>query len=90
MNEKSGGEKGNVVITARKSIAFDGIIDILTFDETGVTLSSELGMISLEGEDLHVRKMNIEAGEVLVDGKINGIMYVDHPSGRRGLFGRRK
>lgn len=89
MNEKTS-EKGNITIHARKCISLDGIIDILSFDENGVTLSSELGMISLEGEELRVRKMDVEAGEVVVDGKINGVMYVDHIPGRRGLFGRRK
>ncbi len=91
MNAKQPEPSGLITISDRKTVSMNGVIDVLSFDETGVTLSTALGMLSIEGEELRVKKMDIEAGIVALEGTINGVFYFERTaSPRRGLFGRRK
>lgn len=91
MNAKQPEASGNIVITDRKTIALNGVIDVLSFDESGVSLSTSLGLLTVEGEELRVKKMDIESGAVILEGTVNGVFYIDRTaSPRRGLFGRRK
>lgn len=91
MTAKQSEVVGNITIADRKSITLDGVIDVLSFDEGGVTLSTSLGLLTVEGEALHVKKMDMDAGVVALEGTVNGVFYVDHTGQpRKGLFGRRK
>ncbi len=90
MNEREKTSKGSIMIFERKSISLTGVVDILNFDETAVVMSTELGTLSVEGYEMHIKKMDIESGNVDIDGEIAGVMYIDDTSRKKGLFGRRK
>ena len=40
-----------------------------------VLLETELGMLMIKGKDLHVNKLNLEKGEVDIDGTIDSLTY---------------
>lgn len=75
---------------AREGIRISGVCDVVSFDESGVSLETLCGSMAVEGEGLHVRTLNTEDGIVEIDGKINGVYYYDNkPTVKRGLFGKR-
>ena len=75
---------------AREGIKIDGVCEVLSFDEFGVMLDTTSGRMAIEGENLHVTVLNITDGRVVVEGRINGVYYIDDkPISRRGLFGRK-
>ncbi len=75
---------------SRDGIKIEGVNDVASFDERGIALDTLCGKMAVEGEELHVRVLNIEDGVVEIDGRINGIYYYeDRPAGKRGLFSRR-
>ena len=80
----------NVSISDRKSIALSGVSDVMNFDEGQVTLSTSLGVLMIEGAGMHMQKMNISSGEMVIDGEINGVMYIDTNARKPGLFSRRR
>jgi len=89
--EKYTEASGNITLLARKVLTTDGVIDVLSFDDGLVSLSTSLGLLVVEGEELHVKKMDMEAGIVSLEGKIYGVYYTDERSShKKGLFGRRK
>ena len=89
--EKYSEEQGNITLLARKVLTTDGVIDVLSFDDGLVSLSTSLGLLMVEGEELHVKKMDMEAGVVSLEGKIHGVYYTDErATHKKGLFGRRK
>jgi sporulation protein YabP len=91
MLDKNSDPSGTLTLDSRKSLALDGVIDVLTFDEGLVQLSSSLGLLTVEGEELHMKKMDVEAGVIVLEGKIDGVYYADErASHKKGLFGRRK
>ena len=49
----------------RKQLTLSGVKDVVSFDETNVVLQTVCGMLSIEGQELHVQVMNTETGEVI-------------------------
>ena len=82
----------------RTSMIIRGVTEVISFDETGVLLTTTCGQLNLEGTGLHVTVLNTKDGIVEVTGKLCGLFYedVDSPAyggsdkhkGKRGLFGR--
>lgn len=75
-----------VRIDGRKKIELSAIEDVISFDENSVVLGSTAGVISIEGTDLHILKMNVEGGEMIIEGRVNALMYIDKTVKKNGLF----
>ena len=64
-----------IVLTSRKTALITGVLDVLSFDPNEVLLETELGMLNIRGEELHVNRLNLEKGEVDIDGKTDSLLY---------------
>ena len=47
-----------------------------SFNESEILLETEAGRLSVKGELLHVRRLNLEKGEADIEGKINSLTYL--------------
>ena len=52
-----------------------GVRDVLSFDDQIVILDTELGMLTIKGEDIRINKLSLDTTEVVIEGKINSINY---------------
>jgi len=79
-----------VVIDSRTKVVVTAVEDVDSFNENEVILLSNHGFITITGEDLHISKLSLEDGQLVVDGKIQSIDYADHEEERakRGVFSR--
>ena len=74
---------------AREGISIDGVSEVISFDDCGVMLDTICGRMAIEGEGLHVTVLNITEGKVVVEGRVNGVYYIENKITRkRSLFGR--
>lgn len=88
--EEHVGESGIIVIKQRKELEMDGIEDILSFDENNVYLKTQLGNLSIDGEELHITALSLEEGKISLTGRILGLYYESDVSKKKsGLFGRK-
>ena len=79
-----------VVLKDRKDMRIDGVSEVISFDEGGVMLDTLCGRMAIEGEGLHVTVLNITDGRVVIEGRVNGVYYIDNKvAQKRSLFGRR-
>ena len=60
-----GGERLNV----------DGVKTIEAFEPTYVTLELVSGGMSIEGENMKIESLSQQGGELIIVGKIEGVMY---------------
>ena len=67
-----------VLLVNRGNGAFSGVVDVLSFDVAEILLETELGMLLIKGQDLHVNRLSLEKGEVDVDGKIDSLTYSEN------------
>jgi len=79
-----------VVIDSRTKVVVTAVEDVDSFNENEVILLTNHGFITITGEDLHISKLNLEEGQLVVDGKIQSIDYADHEEERakHGVFSR--
>ncbi len=68
-----------ISLSNRKNGNFTGILDVISFDINEVLLETEMGMLHVKGKDLHVNRLNLEKGEVDVEGMIEGLTYSQVP-----------
>lgn len=66
-----------VTIGDRNTLRVTGITDMDRFDEREIVLYTTLGELTVTGKELHIGKINLETGELLVEGDIWGIQYGD-------------
>ena len=62
-----------VLLVNRGNGAFSGVVDVLSFDVAEILLETELGMLLIKGQDLHVNRLSLEKGE----GRIDSLTYSD-------------
>ena len=78
----------NVILEDRKHLTVSGVTDVDSFDEESVVLFTGLGELTVHGFNLHVNRLSVETGEVIVDGDIVSLSYRDELPKSGGLFGR--
>ena len=81
-----------VILEGREKLSVSGVTDVQSFDEEQVLLETVRGMLVIRGQGLHVERLQLEAGELLVEGEI-GLWEYDDSAAPRGsllnrLFGR--
>ncbi len=62
---------------SRSELKLCGVYDVHSFNEEGILLETSQGLLTVGGENLHITKLNLEAGEVALKGEINMLLYND-------------
>ena len=74
-----------ITVNNRKSLSLNGVINVEGFGEDYLILNTELGEMTLEGEELKIESLTKENGEIFIVGKINGLFFKDEKS-EKGFF----
>lgn len=67
----------NLILEDRSSLVMTGVTDVDSFDENTVSLFTELGELVIRGKKLHINVMNVETGDLSVEGDITSMVYGD-------------
>lgn len=59
----------------RSRLEMTGVSEVVSFDEGAVILHTELGTLIIEGENLQLKTLLPEGGQVRVDGQISSLRY---------------
>ncbi len=71
----------------RRLMSISGVRDVISFNEQDILLLTETGELHIEGEQLHITKLNLDDGGVVLEGEIAALEYSE-PSERGSLLGR--
>ena len=90
MEEKTIIKQHRLMLNNRKNGSFTGVLDVLSFDLNEILLETEQGMLHIKGKDLHVNRLDLEKGEVDIDGQVDALNYSQAPKPARqgSLFGK--
>lgn len=84
------GKKHSVTVTERDVTLVTAVCDIISFDETQVSLSlGEDTVLSVSGNGLMLRRLSLETGEVDISGRVDALVYLENgvKQKKRRLFG---
>jgi sporulation protein YabP len=78
----------NVLIEAREKLTITGVRDVISFDENTIILNTEMGGLVLKGTDLHINKLNVEDGNLSIEGYVIACDYTDKTDSKKsgGFF----
>ena len=78
----------SIIMEDRKKLSVSGVTDIDSFDEQTIIAITDLGELTIRGWDLHITRLNLEQGELLVDGEISSLTYTDTRPQAKGFFAK--
>ena len=67
----------NLILENRQKLSISGVVDVLSFDDQVVIVETELGLLTVKGENLRINKLGIDTSEVIVEGEISSLNYSD-------------
>ena len=68
----------NLVLENRNKLNVTGVKDVLSFDDEVIIMETELGLLTIKGENLKINKLSIDTGDVIVEGEISNLGYSNH------------
>lgn len=64
-----------LTLNDRKSLSMTGVTEVVSFDENTVVLKTSLGLLSIYGQDLQLKNLSLDGGQLAVDGNISAFIY---------------
>ena len=71
----------------RKKLTMQGVTQVMGFDDTQVLLATSQGNLLIQGENLQLKALSPEGGQIVVDGHICGFSY-EEPKPAGGFLRR--
>lgn len=78
----------NLILEERGSLTVTGVEDVDSFDEQTVVVYTGLGELTVRGNQLHIERIDLQAGELELQGQVDSMTYTDQPAARGGFFVR--
>ena len=62
-------------LTERKKLTMTGAQEVVSFDESCVVMKTTLGTLMVQGQQLQLKQLTLEGGNVAVEGEIESLRY---------------
>ncbi len=85
MTEMPKGRNHTIMLDSRGKLVMTGAEDVNGFNEETISVNTSCGMLIIKGEKLHIDKLNLETGDVSIDGRINALQYLSSNASRSKL-----
>ncbi|MFZ5986555.1 MAG: sporulation protein YabP [Bacillota bacterium] len=76
----------NLILENREKLSISGVLDVESFNDETVVVDTELGLLVIRGEDLHINKLSIDNSELSIEGYIISCEYSDKDGKSKGGF----
>lgn len=77
----------SLTLRERRTLTMTGVTEVVSFDDTSVLLRTELGDLAIHGQELRLKNLSLEGGQVQVDGTVSALIY-EEPRASGGWFRR--
>lgn len=62
-------------LNERKELTMTGATEVISFDDSTVVLRTCLGTLVVQGQELQLKTLSLEGGQVAVEGSISTLIY---------------
>lgn len=88
MEEKKITKLHKLTMESREKLSISGVEDVDSFDENEIRIYTSEGLLTVKGGDLHISHLNIEEGDMAVEGEIDGLNYSNVETSGGGFFSK--
>lgn len=73
-----------LTLDERSRLTMTGVTEVVSFDDTAVVLNTVLGTLEVQGQQLKLKTLSLDGGQVAVDGHICALYY-EEPREKRSF-----
>lgn len=77
-------EEHRIVLLNRERLEVSGVRRVASFNDKGIILETNMGVLQFKGQGLHIKQLSLEQGRVEVEGEIAGLEYGETEEERKG------
>ena len=74
----------SITLENQEKLTVSGVSDVDTFDENKITLFTEDDTLVIEGEQLHIQKLDVASGDLEITGDVFSLTYTGSADSRGG------
>ena len=78
----------DIRLIQREVFVASGVLYVESFDDTSLSLSTVMGDLMIEGQDLKIEGFSKEDGTVRIIGRVQALYYSDVPKTKKKFFGK--
>ncbi|MGY4691876.1 sporulation protein YabP [Salibacterium sp. K-3] len=83
------GASHEVVMKGRKSLEITGVKEVESFDNEEFLLETSMGFLSVRGDQLHIKNLDVHEGVIAIEGRVDDLVYVDSSKEKsKGFLGK--
>ncbi len=87
-DEKTGAAPHRLTLDHRGRLTVSGVDGVESFDESTIVMSTNCGSLLVRGSDLHIEKLSLDGGDLLVEGTVDALTYEEEDARGGGFLGR--
>ena len=76
-----------LTLNERKHLTLSGVTEVVSFDDETVVLKTSLGVLTVHGQNLQLKNLSLDGGQVAVDGTGAAMIY-EEPRPEKSWLGR--
>lgn len=76
-----------LTLDQRKHLTLTGVTEVVSFEENAVILKTALGTLVIHGQQLRLKTLSLEGGQVDVSGTVSALIY-EEPRAAGGVLRR--
>lgn len=89
MNERAEAPASHrLTLEQRGRLTVSGVGGVESFDETSIVMSTSQGCLIIRGSGLHIEKLSLDGGDLLVEGTVDALAYEEEETRQPGLLSR--
>ncbi len=78
----------SMILENRNLLSLTGVTDVASFDEQTVIIYTDFGQLNIKGNNLHINRLNLDDGEVSIDGSVSMLVYTENSNPKSGMFSK--
>jgi sporulation protein YabP len=88
METRREGRAHTLTIDMCRRAVISGVEELESFQEEMISVYTAGGLLTIEGEELHIDRLNLEEGQLILSGVIYAALYTEDAEPRAGLLSR--
>ncbi|MCP8971173.1 sporulation protein YabP [Ectobacillus ponti] len=80
----------DIIMRGRRLVDITGVKQVESFDSEEFLLETVMGFLTIRGQNLQMKNLDVERGIVSIKGKVHELLYLDdqHSDKAKGFFSK--